>query len=75
MDNKQKNEEQYSKDLKKEMLALARATIEMYITKNEIPSIENVSKELKENRGAFVTLHKNGELSSPKSTFHCQYYR
>ena len=59
---KVKGEENYSKDLKKEMLKLARDTVEMYVKEHKNPSIENVSEELKEKRGAFVTLKREGKL-------------
>jgi AmmeMemoRadiSam system protein A len=55
-------EEMYSGELKKEMLKLARNTVEMYVKERKTPSIEHVSQELKEKRGAFVTLHKKGNL-------------
>jgi len=55
-------EECYSIELKKEMLSLARNTVEMYVKERKTPSLDNVSRELKEKRGAFVTLHKKGKL-------------
>ena len=62
MENQVQGEERYSIKLKKEMLALARETVEKYVKERDIPSIEEVSEELKEKRGAFVTLHLKGKL-------------
>lgn len=49
---------------KKDLLAVARKTIEQYIKYNKKPEIDskNFSKNLIMNCGAFVTLHKQGEL-------------
>lgn len=62
MSKKVQGEENYSDGLKKEMLKLARDTVEMHVKDRKSPSIENVSEELKEKRGAFVTLKKQGSL-------------
>jgi MEMO1 family protein len=47
-----------------DLLAIARNTIESYISKNVIPDIDTeiFSISLKSNCGAFVTLKENGEL-------------
>ncbi len=49
---------------KKDLLYIARFTIEQYINNNKIPKIDTTdfSKTLITNCGAFVTLHKNGAL-------------
>lgn len=62
MEKEIQGEEYYSPELKKEMLKLARDTVERYVTERKTPSIENVSEKLKEKRGAFVTLHLKGQL-------------
>jgi hypothetical protein len=49
---------------KKELLSIARRTIEQYVNKNTIPEIETVklSTNIKTKCGVFVTLHKLGML-------------
>ncbi len=49
---------------KKELLLLARNTIEKYITSGIIlsPDTGKITPEMKKNFGAFVTLHNNGRL-------------
>lgn len=52
----------YSAEEKKELLTLARNTINSFISegKKEYPSTDN--PKFKDERGVFVTLHKNGDL-------------
>ncbi|MCX8010783.1 MAG: AmmeMemoRadiSam system protein B, partial [Ignavibacteria bacterium] len=52
-----------SKD-KKDLLEVARKTITAYIKEGKVPKIdaENFSENIKMNCGAFVTLHKHGDL-------------
>ncbi|MCP5105451.1 MAG: TIGR00296 family protein [bacterium] len=54
--------EDYSIEEKKELLALARTTIENYLRdgSKEYPAVDNPKFGLK--RGVFVTLHKKGDL-------------
>jgi AmmeMemoRadiSam system protein B/AmmeMemoRadiSam system protein A len=49
---------------KKDLLAIARNTVELYVKNNTKPEIEekNLSSILKTNCGAFVTLKKHGNL-------------
>ena len=49
---------------KKDLLAIARNTVELYVKNNTKPEIEekNLSSILKTNCGAFVTLKKHGYL-------------
>lgn len=49
---------------KKELLNIARSTLEEYCQLGKIPKInpDNLSETLKTKCGAFVTLHKNGAL-------------
>ncbi|MFA6281391.1 MAG: AmmeMemoRadiSam system protein B [Candidatus Omnitrophota bacterium] len=51
-----------NKTEKKELLNIARSTIESYLRSNKVPEFKVDSKMLDEKRGAFVTLKKNGEL-------------
>ena len=44
------------------LLSLARRTLEHYFDTKKILEVEAPSSELKEHRGTFVTLQKNGEL-------------
>lgn len=52
----------YTKEEKKELLALARTTIEIYLKNQtkEYPPTDN--PRFMEKRGVFVTLHKEGDL-------------
>lgn len=63
---KKKNEREFglSADEKKRLLAIARKTIEVYIAEGNIPDVnpEQTSANLRMPLGAFVTLHKDGEL-------------
>jgi AmmeMemoRadiSam system protein A len=54
--------ERYTLEEKKELLQLARKTIENYLTKGkkEYPQTDN--PKFSEKRGVFVTLHKKGDL-------------
>lgn len=47
---------------KKELLKIARTTLEKHIRKEKIPEFKPSSEKLKEKRGVFVTLKKHGEL-------------
>jgi len=51
-----------NKTEKKELLNIARKTIESYLQHNKIPEFKIDSEALSQKRGAFVTLKKNGEL-------------
>jgi AmmeMemoRadiSam system protein B/AmmeMemoRadiSam system protein A len=53
-----------SKEDKKDLLDIARLTLDNYIGKGTVPSAKNnrYSAALKTHTGAFVTLHKNGNL-------------
>ena len=55
-------DDQYTREEKKELLQLARQTIENYLTdgKKEYPETDN--SRFLEKRGVFVTLHKKGDL-------------
>jgi len=49
---------------KKELLAIARKTVNMYVRERKIPEIDSTKllKSLRRHAGAFVTLHKGGDL-------------
>jgi AmmeMemoRadiSam system protein B/AmmeMemoRadiSam system protein A len=47
---------------KASLLEIARSTLEMYIRERETPDVKPLTDRLREKRGAFVTLHKKGEL-------------
>lgn len=48
---------------KKELLNIARKSIEGYLDKSEVPVLKSKSFELSQKNGVFVTLHKkNGDL-------------
>jgi AmmeMemoRadiSam system protein A len=47
---------------KKTLLHLARTTIEARATGEPAPSCEAITQTLQEKRGAFVSLHRNGQL-------------
>jgi AmmeMemoRadiSam system protein A len=47
---------------KKELLKIARETLEYYLAGKQLPEIEVSDPVLKEKRGAFVTLHNKGNL-------------
>ncbi|MDD8020278.1 MAG: AmmeMemoRadiSam system protein B [Acidobacteriota bacterium] len=51
-----------NKEEKAELLALARNSIEYYLTNGEFINLEISNPKFLENRGVFVTLRENGEL-------------
>jgi AmmeMemoRadiSam system protein B/AmmeMemoRadiSam system protein A len=51
-----------TKDQQDDLLALARQTVEMYVTSGKVPDARSDDPVFSQVRGAFVTLHKNGEL-------------
>ncbi|MBN1638610.1 MAG: AmmeMemoRadiSam system protein B [Ignavibacteriales bacterium] len=55
---------QLNDDEKKELLKIARNTLELYLDNGKIPEVEvaKLSENLKTKCGAFVTLHKDGDL-------------
>ncbi len=56
-ENKQLNNKQ-----KNILLNIVKKTIESYIKNNQIPDFKIEDAKLKERAGAFVTIHKNGQL-------------
>ena len=54
--------DQYTLEEKKELLQLARKTIENYLTQTKKEYPQTTNPKLLEKRGVFVTLHKKGDL-------------
>jgi AmmeMemoRadiSam system protein B/AmmeMemoRadiSam system protein A len=44
------------------LLEIARSTLEMHIREGKVPDVKPLTDRLREKRGAFVTLHKIGDL-------------
>jgi AmmeMemoRadiSam system protein A len=57
-----KSEKWLSEEEEKELLKIARETLESYLSEGKIPHFEVKSESLKEEMGAFVTLKKKGRL-------------
>jgi len=53
---------EYSRDERKELIKIARVTIENSVNRKSIPEFQIKSDKLKEKRGAFVTINKFGQL-------------
>lgn len=51
-----------NEDERKELLNIARKTLETYLSERKIPEFKITSKKLEERYGVFVTLEKHGEL-------------
>ena len=51
-----------NKNQQKELLDIARQTVENYVREGKIPEFEIKDERLKRKEGAFVTLHKGKEL-------------
>jgi len=54
--------EELNESQKKELLKIARETLEGYLKDGQPPDIKVEDKALKQKRGVFVTLKKNGQL-------------
>jgi AmmeMemoRadiSam system protein B/AmmeMemoRadiSam system protein A len=61
-EGKKMREEFLNEEEKRELLKIARKTIEEYITERKIPEFKVEDEKLKKKCGAFVTLKKRGEL-------------
>jgi len=57
-----KEEGMLSEKQKRELLKIARETLEYYLSKKILPEIKKDDPVFKEKRGVFVTLKKNGHL-------------
>lgn len=62
MPNKKEEEEMLSPTQKKRLLEIARKTIETYVRERKILEFTENDPELLKEKGAFVTIHKKGEL-------------
>ncbi|MFH1239252.1 MAG: AmmeMemoRadiSam system protein A, partial [bacterium] len=51
-----------NKAQQEQLLKIARQTIETYLTTRKKPDFNITDKDLQDEQGAFVTLHKNGDL-------------
>jgi MEMO1 family protein len=58
----EKGKDMLNKTQQKELLKIARQTIESYIRTGTVPEVETKDPALKEKRGVFVTLQENGSL-------------
>lgn len=59
---KEREEAMLNKKQREELLRIARSSIESYLRTGRRPEVKNQDPELVKIMGAFVTLHKNGEL-------------
>lgn len=57
-----KGEEMLNPEQKKRLLQIARETIEAYVREKRVPDFIETDPELLKEKGAFVTIHKFGEL-------------
>jgi len=55
-------QEEYTNEEKKGLLKVARATLEKYLIEKKVFQPESDNKNLLQERGVFVTLHKDGKL-------------
>jgi AmmeMemoRadiSam system protein A len=62
MENKDKKNEEFPREEKLELLKLARETIENFVKNHERRTPGSSNPKFLEDRGVFVTLHKNGDL-------------
>jgi AmmeMemoRadiSam system protein A len=51
------------------VVELAKRTIESYIRDGKLPPLEQLTPEMKEQAGVFVSIHKHGELRGCIGTF------
>lgn len=51
------------------LVRLAKLTVEDYVTKGTIPEPEELTPEMREQAGVFVSIHKHGELRGCIGTF------
>ena len=51
------------------IVKLAKETVERYVCEGEIPQLKELTPEMKERAGVFVSIHKHGELRGCIGTF------
>ncbi|MDD5031837.1 MAG: AmmeMemoRadiSam system protein A [Patescibacteria group bacterium] len=56
------NSESLNKNQKKELLEIAKKTVESYVREGKIPEFKIKDERLKRKESAFVTLHRDGQL-------------
>ncbi|MEO0076535.1 MAG: AmmeMemoRadiSam system protein B [candidate division WOR-3 bacterium] len=61
-DNKESTTIELTPEEQRELIRIARTTIENYIRGQKVPEFTPLTEKLKEKYGVFVTLHKKGEL-------------
>ncbi len=59
---KSKEENTLNKEQEKILLEIAKQTVESYVREKKIPEFNIKDERLQKKEGAFVTLHKNGQL-------------
>jgi len=62
IDSKLKDDEKLNENQKRKLLKIARETLESYLRDGRLPDFKADNEALKEKRGVFVTLKKNGQL-------------
>jgi AmmeMemoRadiSam system protein B/AmmeMemoRadiSam system protein A len=62
IDNEKMEADMFNKEQKKKLLEIARRAIEYYLKTGKRIEIEETDPDLSKNMGAFVTLHKYGQL-------------
>lgn len=59
---KENDSQKLTEEEKKELLRIAKRSVESFVKTGKVPEFEVGSERLKEKRGAFVTLKENGRL-------------
>ncbi len=62
VEKQERNDDMLTNMQRKRLLEIARHTIEEYLKSGEIKNFSEEDKDLLEEKGAFVTLHKTGKL-------------
>jgi MEMO1 family protein len=58
-----------TKNTQNPIVQLAKKTVETYVSTGEIVKPENLTPEMKDRAGVFVSIHKNGQLRGCIGTF------
>lgn len=62
MEQEKGSSQHLNTEQQRELLSLARKTIDLYLSNGERISYSSEEEELKKNRGAFVSIHTRGQL-------------
>ena len=62
VEKQERNDDMLTNTQRKRLLEIARQTIKEYLKSGEIKNFSEEDKDLLEEKGAFVTLHKSGQL-------------